>query len=119
MKLLFDQGTPAPLRRHLTQHSGDTLAEKGWSDRSNGELLDLAEAGGYEVLVTTDQSLRHQQNLAQRQIGIVVLLGTSWALIRDRVQQIAAAVEGVGRGRVREVSVRGRGEDRHRDPPQL
>ena len=43
MKLLFDQGTPAPLRRHLPGHSVDTLAEKGWSEKSNGELLDLAE----------------------------------------------------------------------------
>ena len=39
MKLLFDQGTPAPLRRHLQEHTVDTLAEKGWSDKSNGELL--------------------------------------------------------------------------------
>ena len=42
MKLLFDQGTPAPLRRRLPGHSVDTLAEKGWSEKSNGELLDLA-----------------------------------------------------------------------------
>lgn len=43
MKLLFDQGTPAPLRGHLREHSVDTLVEKGWSDKGNGELLDLAE----------------------------------------------------------------------------
>ena len=45
MRLLFDQGTPAPLRRHLTDHSVDTLAEKGWSDKGNGELLDPCGAG--------------------------------------------------------------------------
>ena len=43
LKLLFDQGTPAPLRDYLPTHSVDTLAEKGWSDKDNGELLDLAE----------------------------------------------------------------------------
>ena len=37
----------------------DTLAEKGWSEKGNGELLDLAERDGYDVLVTTDQSLPH------------------------------------------------------------
>ncbi|MDE0457437.1 MAG: hypothetical protein OXI15_09105 [Chromatiales bacterium] len=42
MRLLFDQGTPAPLRHHLADHSVDTLVEKGWSDKGNGELLDLA-----------------------------------------------------------------------------
>ena len=78
MKVLFDQGTPAPLRNHLPQHSVDTLAEKGWSDKDNGELLDLAVREGYEILVTTDQNLRHQQNLAGKQIGIVVLLSTAW-----------------------------------------
>ena len=59
MKLLFDQGTPAPLRRHLPQHLVDMLAEKGWSVKGNGELLDLADAEAYDVLVTTDQSIRH------------------------------------------------------------
>ena len=57
MKLLFDQGTPAPLRERLPAHSADTLAEKGWSDKDNGELLDVAQREGYEVLVATDQSL--------------------------------------------------------------
>ena len=80
-------------------------------------MLDAAEADGYEVLVTTDQSLRHQQNLAKRQIGIVVLLDTNWALVRNRVQQIAAAVEGVGRGKVREVSIRSRNKDRQGGSP--
>ena len=51
MKLLFDQGTPAPLRGRLPAHSVDTLAEKGWSDKNNGELLDVAEREGYEVLI--------------------------------------------------------------------
>ncbi|MYH91148.1 MAG: hypothetical protein F4128_10265, partial [Gammaproteobacteria bacterium] len=63
MKNLFDQGTPAPLRNHLPGHSVETLAEKGWSDKSNGELLHLAEQEGYKILVTSDQSLRYQQSL--------------------------------------------------------
>ena len=63
MKVLFDQGTPMPLRRHLAEHSLDTAAERGWSDVDNGALIDKAELEGYEVLVTTDQNMRHQQNL--------------------------------------------------------
>ena len=106
MKVLFDQGTPAPLRRHLSLHSVDTLAENGWSDKGNGELLDLAERAGYEVLVTTDQSLRHQQTLVGRQIGIVVLLDTNWATVRGRAGEISAAVNDVQPGEVTEVSMR-------------
>ena len=106
MKVLFDQGTPAPLRRFLPQHSVGTLAEKGWSDKGNGELLDLAEAEGYEVLVTTDQSLRYQQNLAVRRIAVVVLQDTNWSRIRDRASEVAAAIDTIQPGAVREVSMR-------------
>ena len=70
MKLLFDRGTPAPLQGHLPAHSVDALAEKDWSDKDNGELLDVAEQDGYEVLVTTDQSLPGQQNLMGRRIAM-------------------------------------------------
>ena len=44
MKILFDQGTPVPLRQYLAGHSVDTAFERGWSDLHNGDLLDRAEA---------------------------------------------------------------------------
>lgn len=106
MKLLFDQGTPAPLRAYLPEHSVDTLAEKGWSDKDNGELLKLAEASGYEILVTTDQNMRHQQNLAGRQIGIVVLLSANWPEVRHRTREIVRAITVVRSGEVIEVPIR-------------
>lgn len=95
-----------PLRRFLPRHVVDTLFEKGWSEKDNGELLDLAEAEGYEVLVTTDQNIRYQQELTGRRIAIVVLLDTKWAIVRERAEEIAAAVDDVQPGEVREVSVR-------------
>ena len=58
VRILFDQGTPAPLRDHLTGHSVDTAFERSWSNLYNGTLLDHAEADAYELLITTDQSLR-------------------------------------------------------------
>lgn len=54
MKILFDQGTPVPLRRHLTGHVVDTTFEHGWSNLENGELLDAAERDDYELLITKD-----------------------------------------------------------------
>ena len=105
MKLLFDQGTPAPLRHHLPQHLVDTLAEKGWSGKGNGELLDLADAEAYDVLVMTDQSIRPQQNLSGRRVGIVVLLATDWSRVRNRAEEIAGAVEAVGPGELMEVPI--------------
>ena len=105
MKLLFDQGTPAPLRTHLPTHSVDTLAERGWSDKDNGALLDLAEREGYEILVTTDQNIRHQQNLAGRHIGILVLMGNAWPAVRLRTMEIGQAIDEVRPGEVIEVPI--------------
>lgn len=84
----------------------DTLAEKGWSDKDNGELLDLAEREQYEVLVTTDQNLRHQQNLEDRQIGIVVLLANAWPRVRLHTKEIGEAIAVVQPGDVIEVPIR-------------
>ncbi len=46
MRILFDQGTPAPLRRHLAGQSIDTAYERGWSDLRNGDLPKNAEVAG-------------------------------------------------------------------------
>jgi hypothetical protein len=78
MKILFDQGTPVPLRRQLQEHSVDTAYERGWSHLTNGALLAAAEAAGYELLITTDRNLKYQQNLAGRSLAILVLLSASW-----------------------------------------
>ena len=53
---------------------------------------------GYQLLVTTDQNLRHQQNLADRQLAIVVLLAASWPRIQQHVDDIRAAVDRIGPG---------------------
>lgn len=92
MKILFDQGTPVPLRRHLHPGQVDTAAEMGWSELSNGELLAAAELAGFDLLITTDQNLRYQQNLAQRRIGVIVLMSTSWPRIAQNVKDVVAAV---------------------------
>ena len=92
MKILFDQGTPVPLRQHLTSHVVDTAFERGWSALHNGALLDAAEQAGYELLITTDQNLRYQQRLADRQLALIVLLSTSWPRIQLRVDTIQEAI---------------------------
>lgn len=60
MRVLFDQGTPVPLRHFLSGHEVSTAYELGWATLKNGELLGLAEERGFEVLVTTDGNLRYQ-----------------------------------------------------------
>ena len=58
MKILFDQGTPVPIRRFLEGHVVRTAAQQAWDTLRNGELLDAAEADGFDVLLTTDKNLR-------------------------------------------------------------
>jgi len=105
VRVLFDQGTPVPLRRLLTRHEVLTAHECGWSTLKNGELLDSAEKEGFAVLVTTDANLKHQLNLSSRRIGIVVLMTTSWPRIQRAIDRVAAAVDAVTEGSYEEVAI--------------
>ena len=93
MRVLFDQGTPVPLRQSLSGHNVSTAYELGWATLKNGELLRSAEEQGFEVLVTTDTNLRYQQNLSARQS------------IRVVVDHVASAVNAASVGSYVEVSV--------------
>jgi len=105
MRLLFDQGTPVPLRNHLSSHIVETAYERGWSNLPNGELLSRAEAEGFDALITTDQNLRYQQNLAGRKISIVVLLTTSWPRIKNHISLVIQAVDHLQLGSYEEVPI--------------
>jgi hypothetical protein len=61
MLILFDNGTPAPLRYALKGHVVVEAIERGWDRLVNGELIAEAEAAGFEVLLTTDKNMRYQQ----------------------------------------------------------
>ncbi len=105
MRILFDQGTPAPLVKHLAVHQVSTAYELGWGSLKNGELLQQAEIGRFEVLVTTDQNLRYQQNLSDRKIAIVVLTSTSWPRIQKAVSAAEAAIDSAAPGSYVEVMI--------------
>lgn len=83
----------------------DRSAERAWELLENGELIEKAEEDGYEVIVTTDQNMRYQQNLSDRRFAIVVLMATAWPRVQQRTNEIRAAIEEVGRGQVREVPI--------------
>ena len=92
MRVLFDNGTPRGVAVALKDHVVEEARAHGWDGLRNGELLDAAEAAGFEVFVTTDRNLRYQQNLMGRKIAIVVLGKSRWRLIKPRLPAIAAAV---------------------------
>src|ERR1051325_3562692 len=92
MRILFDQGTPVPLRNYLANHLVETAFELGWSTLKNGDLLAAAEHAFY-LLITTDQQLPYQQILAGKKLSILVLMTTSWPRLEKTVTQIKEAIE--------------------------
>ena len=104
MKVLFDQGTPVPLRALLPGHEVATAYERGWSTLTNGEFLDAAEAAGFTAIVTTDKNIRHQQNNEGRTFGVLVLPTTNWPTIRRNGARVADALYELTPGTILEVS---------------
>ena len=72
---------------------------------SNGELLDQAGSGEYELLINTDQSVRYQQNLSRRQMAIIVLRSNRWPDVLLRVDDIRATLDRIQPGELREVEI--------------
>jgi len=66
----------------------------GWASLKSGALLSAAEAGGFEVLLTRDKTLHHEQNMEGRKIALVLLSAVSWPVIEAHVETIVAAVDG-------------------------
>ena len=97
MRILFDQGTPVPLRHALSVHTVDTAFEMGWSNFENGDLLAAAESQ-FDAFITTDQNLQYQQNLAGRRLAILVLPFANWPKLRCHIPIIINAVDALKPG---------------------
>jgi hypothetical protein len=68
--------------------------------------LKAAEAAIVDLLLTTDQGIRYQQNLVGRKIAIVVVTGTTkWSRVRLHQERIATAVNAAAPGSYTEVEI--------------
>ncbi|HXH39097.1 MAG TPA: hypothetical protein VNN08_10755 [Thermoanaerobaculia bacterium] len=99
-RVLFDEDMPRQLRRDLPEFEIRTVQEQGWSSIQNGELLRRASAAFFDVLVTADQRLQYQQNIAAFDIGVVVIVSIDTRLpnLRTALPQLRAAILSVARG---------------------
>jgi len=94
LRVLFDKNVPVGVRRFLAKHEVRTFVDMKWRPQlENGELLKSAETSGFEVLVTADQNMKYQQNLAGRKLGLVVLGSNIWPIVRNHGGTIAAKVD--------------------------
>ncbi|MBV9769785.1 MAG: hypothetical protein JOZ32_09460 [Bryobacterales bacterium] len=105
MLILFDNGTPAPLRHVLKGHIVVEAIERGWDRLVNGELIAAAEAAGFEFLLTTDKNLRYQQNLTGRKIAFVVLGNQQWPILQLYIDRVLAAVNAATPGSYTEIDI--------------
>lgn len=104
MRVFFDECVPRPLMAHLSGHQIRTAQEMGWGRKTNGELLALAEPQ-FDVFVTTDQNLQHQQNLRGRALAILVLSTNTLSVLRCKHNEIAAALASIQPGQYVELSL--------------
>jgi len=82
VRVLLDGNLPKKLAKLLSGHDARTIHQEGWSNLSNGLLLDAA-AGKYALFVTMDQNLSYQQNLRGRPLAVIVLRAQS-----DRLEHV-------------------------------
>lgn len=90
MRVLLDECVPRRLGRLVSGHTVRTVTQEGWAGKKNGELLALMAVAGYEVLLTVDQGIQHQQQLRVAGVAVVVLVGPS-----NQLADLAPLVPGV------------------------
>jgi hypothetical protein len=105
MLILFDNGTPAPLRNALQDHIVVEATERGWDRLTNGDLIAAAEDAGFEVWLTTDKNMRYQQNLKDRKIAFVVIGNQQWPTLRRRIEMVVLAVNAATPGNYAKVDI--------------
>jgi hypothetical protein len=77
LKVLLDNCIPRKFRRHLPDHDVVHAGERGWAGLANGRLLRAAADEGFEVVLTVDKSLQHQQNKAELPVPVILVIAVS------------------------------------------
>ena len=101
MKILLDNNVPRLLRNNLPGHQVDVALQFNWHTLSNGELLDQAESEGYQLLITADQRIPHQQNLSRRNIAILIITGNRRPHVSRALTAINDTVNSMNPGEIR------------------
>jgi hypothetical protein len=97
MRVIFDTCVPRPLRKHLPGHEISTAQEMGWDRLRNGDLIQAAEVS-FDVLVTSDQNVKYQQNLAGRKLALIVLPTNYLPAVMKLAPKVAQVLGGIRAG---------------------
>ena len=102
-RILLDEDVPAGLRHLVPGHDVRTVPDMGWAGMANGQLLAAAEADGFDIFITGDRNIAHQQAIVGRRLAIIVLSEIHWPTIRQHPDPICQAVERAREGAYIEV----------------
>jgi predicted nuclease of predicted toxin-antitoxin system len=105
LKILLDHNLDRRLKDSFSDYDAATTQEQNWADALNGELLTLAETNGFDVLLTADTNIKSQQNLAGRNIAILILRAFNNRLTthREMIEDINSALLSIKPGEIVEV----------------
>ena len=105
MRVLLDECVPKRLGRELIGHDVRTVRHQGWSGKKNGELLRLMSAAGFEVLLTVDKGIRHQQNLRSAGVAVVVMIshGNRFSDLLPLMPKVSMALNTIQPGDIVEI----------------
>lgn len=92
MRVLLDECVPRKVQRYIVDHECLTVPRAGFAGKKNGELLGFAEDAGFDVLLTVDKALPHQQSLKNRTICLLIIEARSNKLA-DLLPHIATCLE--------------------------
>ncbi len=108
MRLLIDECLPQRLKSLFAEdgHDCQTVRDAGLSGKENGELLAAADKK-FDVLLTIDKNIRHQQSLTGRKIAVLIIRAVSNDLedIRPHVPEALGALRTIQPGQFVEVGI--------------
>src|SRR3972149_9420664 len=88
MKILLDENLPRKLKADFgPDYEVKTVREMNWQGKKNGELLGLIAFNGFDIFVTVDKNLQHQQNLDKFNISIFLLLAINNMLLMHKIKR--------------------------------
>jgi len=104
MRVLLDECLPRRLKASLPGHEVQTVPERGWAGTKNGELLRLADTE-FEVFLTADRNVVHQQRLVDRRLMVISLAAPSNRLadLLPLMSRVREALQTIEPGRVIEI----------------
>ncbi len=102
MKILLDECLPLDFRHSFPGHDAHSAEWAGLKGKKNGELPRDAELAGYEVLLTVDQGIPRQQNLAGGKLSVITIRSRTNQLedLLPLVEAILSALEGMSPGQI-------------------